>query len=295
MDRMITLTPERLLKARTPKGGYNSQQFKCLGLSWPAKKGWKDSLLGTRITLEEFIDFVEAGKNQAYLNEIASNLAKLVPPLVMCSPTQVENIDSQKPRLTKIESKLERRLIKHAVKRNERAEKILNLGIEESISIIEETGLSKLNAYQQLLVKSIKNKDRTLINTDEAHALFSMMRALGITLARKPDGQVYQRKFQKISQVRREQRLYIIRAQGTKEVKIGISKVLNKRKYGLQTGNAKKLTVSMEYITTCNAKKVETMLHKLFKARRLEGEWFSGISDEEIDKAVGSLGSKVIR
>ncbi len=294
MDRLIILTPERLLKARTPRGGYNAKQLKYLGLDWPVDKGWKDSLLGTKITLGVFINFVKAGRNTIYINEIESNLANLLPPLVIPTPTKIESNGFQKIKLSKKDRKLEKRLIKNAAKRNERAEKVIGLGIAESIRVIEESGLSKLHASQQSLIKSIKQKDHELINTDEAHSLFSMMRALGITLARKPDGQVYPRKFQKITQIRRDQRLYIIRAQGTKEVKIGISKVLNKRKSGLQSGNAKKLTVSMEYITICHAKKVETMLHDLFKTRRLEGEWFLGVSDDEIEEAVGSMGSKVI-
>lgn len=49
MDRLITLTPERLLKAQTPRGGYNSKQLKYLGLDWLVSKGWKNSLLGKKI------------------------------------------------------------------------------------------------------------------------------------------------------------------------------------------------------------------------------------------------------
>jgi len=294
MDRLITLTPERLLKAQTPRGGYNSKQLKYLGLDWPVNKGWKDSLRGKKIPLGVFINFVKAGKNKDYINEIESNLVNLMPPLVIPVSAEIESNPSKNIKLTKKERRSEKRLIKNAAKRNERAEKVIALGIAESIRVIEESGLSKLHVIQQSLIKSIKQKDHELINTDEAHSLFSMMRTLGITLARKPSGQVYPRNFQGITQIRKEQRLYIIRARGTQEVKIGISKVLNKRKSGLQSGNAKKLTVSMEYITTCHAKKLETRLHNLFKARRLEGEWFLGVTDEEIEKAVGAMGRKVI-
>lgn len=95
MNRLITLTHERLERARTPKGGYTAKQLKVIGIGWPAPKGWKKRLTGQKIALSKFIEFVKAGKNADYLTEINNALPLLTPPVVNI-PAQVGQVPDKK-------------------------------------------------------------------------------------------------------------------------------------------------------------------------------------------------------
>ncbi len=74
MNRLITLTNERLDKSKTPQGGYRKKQLDLIGVSWPPIQGWKELVLDTKIPLASFIEFVELGGNEEYLSEIKSKL-----------------------------------------------------------------------------------------------------------------------------------------------------------------------------------------------------------------------------
>jgi len=81
MDRLITLSDERLEKAKTLKGGYNAKQLEVLGVSWPPLKGWKAEVVDAKITLSNFIEFVRFSGNPKYINEIEALLPSLDPPV----------------------------------------------------------------------------------------------------------------------------------------------------------------------------------------------------------------------
>lgn len=82
MNRLITITHERLERAKTPKGSYNHRQLRLLGVEVPPKKGWADKLIGTQVTLATFIDFVRFSGNEVYLREIIDKLPLLNPPIL---------------------------------------------------------------------------------------------------------------------------------------------------------------------------------------------------------------------
>lgn len=45
----MVVTDDWLKKYRTPRGGYTREQFGCLGIAWPAPRGWKLALIGREI------------------------------------------------------------------------------------------------------------------------------------------------------------------------------------------------------------------------------------------------------
>lgn len=54
-----TIITEALLeKGKSSKGGWNKHQFKCLGIEWPPKTGWKDRIIGKEITIEKANEFI---------------------------------------------------------------------------------------------------------------------------------------------------------------------------------------------------------------------------------------------
>lgn len=46
---MIVLTPEHIEQLRTPQGGYNQHTMELLG-AWPLFAGWKDHLVGQKVS-----------------------------------------------------------------------------------------------------------------------------------------------------------------------------------------------------------------------------------------------------
>jgi|TARA_R110000796_G_scaffold27712_8_gene76231 hypothetical protein len=62
---------------------------------------------------------------------------------------------------------------------------------------------------------------------------------------------------------------------GEGQYKIGITKYNAKKriKSGLQTGNGDEITVIEEFESKYN-RKIESTLHRRYKAKRLKGEWF---------------------
>jgi len=61
--------------------------------------------------------------------------------------------------------------------------------------------------------------------------------------------------------------------ENTNYIKIGITNDVSKRLETLQTGNPLKLNI--EFVSTFDdAQKIETLVHRRFKSKRLMGEWF---------------------
>jgi len=48
MDSFI-VTKEWIMSHQTDKGSWNARQLKCLGIDWPAKKGWINRMVGQDI------------------------------------------------------------------------------------------------------------------------------------------------------------------------------------------------------------------------------------------------------
>ena len=85
----------------------------------------------------------------------------------------------------------------------------------------------------------------------------------------------------------KQQYLYVIRPENSNKVKIGISKNPVKRLNALQTANTEKLYISVVLKTNDLAVNEESRMHRYFKERRLNGEWFRDI-DDEIIHAIGN-------
>ena len=73
----ITLTIDRLNKSKTSNGGYTKNQLTLIDVAWPPQKGWKRAIVGKTIPLNTFIEFVQLGGNDEYINEIMSKLSTL--------------------------------------------------------------------------------------------------------------------------------------------------------------------------------------------------------------------------
>lgn len=57
------LTSDMIEAAKTPKGGFNARQLKVFGIDWPPFRGWKESLIGKTISVENYQLFINYGKN----------------------------------------------------------------------------------------------------------------------------------------------------------------------------------------------------------------------------------------
>lgn len=78
--------------------------------------------------------------------------------------------------------------------------------------------------------------------------------------------------------------VYIIREKDTDCLKIGISTSVKKRLKSLQTSNPRTLYLSSTFVPSRgrSVAALEKALHKQFSQKRLRGEWFSNITDDEI-------------
>lgn len=93
-----------------------------------------------------------------------------------------------------------------------------------------------------------------------------------------------------------ERYVYAIRpVDGADVVKIGLSTNPQKRLVGLQTGYPFPLKIFISHLCdsrTVSAKQLEAALHKKFKARNTQGEWFEGVTDDEVREAIAKIESK---
>jgi hypothetical protein len=81
--------------------------------------------------------------------------------------------------------------------------------------------------------------------------------------------------------------LYVIKIQGTRKHKIGITKNIRKRLKEFATGNPYNLKL-LFFISTNHFKSLEKFLHNEYKEYRLKGEWFS-FDSKVIKKLEGHL------
>lgn len=80
-------------------------------------------------------------------------------------------------------------------------------------------------------------------------------------------------------------RIYLLANDEWTQFKIGITKkTASERIKGLQTGNGSEITVIKEYKTN-NARRIESHLHRLYKSKRLVGEWFD-LDDDDINNFI---------
>lgn len=75
--------------------------------------------------------------------------------------------------------------------------------------------------------------------------------------------------------------IYLIRAYDGK-CKIGITKNIDKRIRQLQTGNPEILTIQSQYLSEI-ASKIESVLHRMYRHKKISGEWFSLDIDDEVN------------
>ncbi|HHG3258807.1 TPA: GIY-YIG nuclease family protein [Vibrio parahaemolyticus] len=293
MNRLIKLTDERLTKAKTPKGGYCKAQLQVLGIDWPAPKGWKKDITGTKVTLRRFIAFVKASKNKLYLDEIESLLPTLNPPVIDLTKdtTVIEPPPTlKKGKLSKKEIKRESTAIKRAQQQADREARIRAFGIQKSIQLVIHKANKSLRPDEIRFFNSLKSQDEYTIDSQNIRHLYNVMKKYGIILAYRPNGSVTPSGFTKISSTWKAQFLYVIRDTVSNDCKIGVSKNPKSRKLALQTSNPNRLKISLVYKTNKNAVTLERSLHKFFRKRRKHGEWFKNLSDEEITRCIGNRG-----
>lgn len=299
MNRLITLTEDRLIKARTKKGGYRKAQLQAFGLEWPGKKGWRKDLVGTKVTLRNFIAFVIASKNKLYLEEIESLLPTLNPPIVDSSlktPLQAfeaKQPSSKKTKLSKKELKKERTAARKAEQTAQREQRIRDYGIHKSIRLIKDKACSVGHYPDIQFINHIMGMEEPLIEFSEVRRVYNLMKKHGVILSRSRTGIIHPSGHTGIAKVRKEQFLYVIRDTTSNVCKIGISNNPKNRKSSLQTSNPNKLKISLVFDTQKNAVKVERSLHKFFRKHRKHGEWFENVSNDEIIKCLGDRAKQI--
>ena len=89
--------------------------------------------------------------------------------------------------------------------------------------------------------------------------------------------------------------VYFIRAGYTGPIKIGVAANVQRRLETLQTGNHQTLYIiaTIKYPGRAEAYEKEKKFHKLFKGKRLRGEWFSNkIKMSEINDEMNKVRKK---
>jgi hypothetical protein len=295
MNRLITLTHERLERARTPKGGYTAKQLKLLGIGWPAPKGWKKRLTGQKIVLGRFIEFVRAGKNMEYLAEINNALPHLVPPIFI-APVQIEqrpgkaDSDVSKPSYRKLPKKEIRNIQREAKqthRRTKRAQRVIDFGYHAAVKILLQQSNRPLTPRNIKELTEMLMVEECDISIDMAFRIYNLLKQYGYVISATAKGNLICRSHNAVSENRRKQLLYIIRAKGTQYCKIGVSKNPRLRLSELQTSNPNPLFLAVVYDTVKEAVRLEKSLHKTFSQKRCKGEWFKNLTDEDIDNAIG--------
>ncbi len=75
---MPVLTHAMIDAGRTPAGAWNRKQLAVLGVTWPPRHGWKQTIVGKEYTNEDLSEFMELGKTgnvKPGLNPIAVDKA----------------------------------------------------------------------------------------------------------------------------------------------------------------------------------------------------------------------------
>jgi predicted GIY-YIG superfamily endonuclease/ribosome-associated protein YbcJ (S4-like RNA binding protein) len=295
MDRLIILTKERLDKAKPIKGDYSAKQLLAIGVGPIRNAGWKESIIGHRVKLCQFLKFVLASKNKPYIEEIEHALPLLNPPVVGTKPNlslstlldQHNSKNKPKSNLSRRENKVAQNQAKKEMLRTQRLSRIMNFGIHRTAQLIIDSNKDRLTLVRKTFLLEILSQPEDSIALDQILKINGLLKSCGITLSFTASGSVISKSFTRISKQRMEQLLYVIRAEGTNYCKIGVSKDPKLRKRELQTSNPFTLNISMVLSTTGNAVNLEKSLHKHFRKQRTQGEWFEGIDNTEILNVVG--------
>lgn len=85
---MVTLTTEWIEKGMTSGIGMKRTQCEVLGIEYPLKKGWKQTLIGKEVSESQLIKFIELGlsskkenKNKSHLNNSKKEKQRKTEPL----------------------------------------------------------------------------------------------------------------------------------------------------------------------------------------------------------------------
>ncbi len=62
----MLITNEKLIGAGTSRMGYSRKQVEVLGVTWPLRSGWKNSLIGKAVPEHVWNEFVSAGKQKKF-------------------------------------------------------------------------------------------------------------------------------------------------------------------------------------------------------------------------------------
>lgn len=82
--------------------------------------------------------------------------------------------------------------------------------------------------------------------------------------------------------------IYVIQTSDKKYLKVGVAGCCLSRLKQLQTGNPQKLLIitTYEYESSEQAFKMEKIIHKKLKSKRLTGEWFNNVTPRDIERII---------
>lgn len=58
MSDLVMVTETLIEEGKSDAGGWNEAQFEILGVCWPPSPGWKTRVVGSQLTEDEAIEFV---------------------------------------------------------------------------------------------------------------------------------------------------------------------------------------------------------------------------------------------
>ena len=82
--------------------------------------------------------------------------------------------------------------------------------------------------------------------------------------------------------------IYVIETKDKAYLKVGVAGCVASRLKQLQTGNPQELSVvsTYEYETSEQAFKMEKIIHKKLKSKRITGEWFTNVLPSDIERII---------
>ena len=163
-----------------------------------------------------------------------------------------------------------------------RAGKIWEFGTQRTAKLIaEKSGLSLMptdrEAIQRLMVAPQES-----VSKEEIKLLYRLLRSFGMLLRYNSDNIVAVAKYTSRNTKAREQLIYTIREKGSDACKIGVSMNPTHRLSELQVGNPRELYISMLFEPRKGPRQLEQLIHKQFGRAKLRGEWFAGVTDDQI-------------
>ena len=81
----FTVTKQWIHDNKTTGGSWNAKQLKCLGISWPAPKGWINRITGTEIPIaaKDRFEHLAAYKAKGHIERLEARIAKLEQQMAM--------------------------------------------------------------------------------------------------------------------------------------------------------------------------------------------------------------------